>query len=121
MSNLPMVDSNIFEVSPLANLIAAQIGTFIFIKVLNQVDCEQSSQNLKYQQRIAFLPIYLDEDYNFLANRKRHSLEQKTKILKEIETQEKHKSVNRLTQDKVEATIKAIKSVKNQNNFSSIY
>jgi hypothetical protein len=55
----------IFEISCKAKVLAAQIGRDIFIRVLNQVNREQSEDTLGYHQSIAFMPIYLDQDYNY--------------------------------------------------------
>ena len=55
----------IFEISCRAKVFAAQIGRDIFIRVLNQVNREQSGDTLGYHQSIAFMPIYLDQDYNY--------------------------------------------------------
>jgi hypothetical protein len=55
----------IFEISCRAKVLAAQIGKDIFIRVLNQVNRKQSADTLGYHQSITFMPIYLDQDYNY--------------------------------------------------------
>ena len=60
----------LFEISPHASLIAFTFGNEIIIKILNQVDREQKSNTLDYHQSLAFLPIYMDEDYNFQYSKK---------------------------------------------------
>ena len=61
-----------FELSPNATVLAANIGQEIFLKVLNQVHRQQWRNTLDYQESIAFMPIYLDEDYNFTLSVKRY-------------------------------------------------
>lgn len=51
-------------------MIAAQFGNEVLIKVLNQVEREQRSNTLDYHQSLTFLPIYMDEDYNFQHSKK---------------------------------------------------
>ena len=63
----------IFDISPNGRLIAAQMGNEIFIRIVNQVMRDQWHNTLDYQNSIAFLPLYLDEDYNFNLNRKKYS------------------------------------------------
>lgn len=65
-----------FEISPKATYIVAHIGNEILIRMLNEGNRQQWRETLEYQQSIAFLPIYLDEDYNFQENKKRYMLEE---------------------------------------------
>jgi len=64
-------DNNIkhFDISPKATILVAFIGSELFIKILNQVNRSQTTKSLEYQTSIAFMPIYLDEDYNFKENK----------------------------------------------------
>ena len=61
-----------FEISPQGKVIAAQIGNVIFIKVLNQVNRDQYLNTLEYHHSITFMPLYLDEDYNFKENKNKY-------------------------------------------------
>lgn len=79
-----------FDISPSAALLAAQIGQELYIRILNQVDRQQHKQNLSYQKSIAFMPIYLDEDYSFEANLERYDEEQ----MREEEEQRKQLSID---------------------------
>lgn len=59
------------KVSPSASFIIAQIGNTVFIKILNQINKVPSKGSRNYQRSIAFLPIYMDEDYCFKQNREK--------------------------------------------------
>jgi len=68
------------RLSPLANYIVCLIDNCIFIKILNVTNNEQWNSNLSYHKSIIFMPLYLDEDYNFHVN--------KNKILSEEQSEE---------------------------------
>lgn len=54
------------EISPNATFMVAHIENEILIKIINQTGRDQWSNTYEYQNSIMFMPIYLDEDYNFL-------------------------------------------------------
>lgn len=57
--------------SPCANYIVADLNGTVLIKMLNQVNKEQSSNLYSYHISIPFMPLYLDEDYNYLVNKQK--------------------------------------------------
>ena len=61
----------LFEISSRATYIASVINNKLYIKVLNSNKNTQDHNNLAYQQSIPFMPMYLDEDYNYQINKNR--------------------------------------------------
>jgi hypothetical protein len=65
----------LLEVSPNATFLVAHIENEILIRIINQTGRGQWGNTYEYQNSLMFMPMFLDEDYNFAANKRRYEAE----------------------------------------------
>jgi hypothetical protein len=62
-----------FDISPLGNFIIAVLSDHkLLVRRVNQTQNKQSQNTIGYHQSIIFMPIYLDNDYNYLPHKMRY-------------------------------------------------